>query len=417
MVKKYTKKKFRNLRVFFLFTSSKSTIVAHFKTYSSSIFKDSIAFEKVIGQKVTGGNEIKRLTNLYLSAVFFRRNKAIIKNLVENLFISLVLIAALAIPFITISFILKAPFHWWQNLITYVLSYALTGVNALLISRLITFVDNFQVKVGKPITELVGYFLLVSFTLELLILNWFDSILLKAVIVSSLLIIYGVVTLVILKFIFDNIVDLIFYSKKIQMTNALILEAAYGLRKMRWDEIIRDHLQRQKAIDEVERLASLIEIDYNSHIKARDKKLTKWKTETLKGIAEGLRNLKREIMIPTSSAVAELNKKFDEVFSKVAVNDIFGLAGHEVPASRVRKKSLVDFIKSFIVALSPLTIMILLKVYPVIELPHNYIQIGFFVTGLWALISLLIWFDPNLADKIATIKSANSLLKSNSTDK
>ena len=50
------------------------------------------------------------------------------------------------------------------------------------------------------------------------------------------------------------------------------------------------------------------------------------------------------------------------------------------------------------------------------EIPENYLHIGIVIGGLWLLISLLLWLDPNLADKINTVKSFRSVMKGSQSE-
>ncbi|MGJ8661859.1 MAG: hypothetical protein ACSHXL_07460, partial [Bacteroidota bacterium] len=77
-------------------------------------------------------------------------------------------------------------------------------------------------------------------------------------------------------------------------------------------------------------------------------------------------------------------------------------------------KSFVDGLRSFLVAILPFSLIMSIKAYAPNSIPADYIHFSLIISALWLVVSFLLWLDPNLADKISTIKSFRSVFKEDS---
>lgn len=413
MIKPYSENRLRWMVFFANIYLSRPTIKQAVADYKKKVSDEEKSFEEKLNH-INGldEKEVKRLKRYYKNAIIFRSNKSLRKEIAGS---------ATFLPGLVLLFILPIlyPLFFTKQAITvgdYILIYFganLLSIIILLISfGVFDFIKSVEIKIGKTISFLVKSIFILSicsmFFLKLeqlhIILNW--------IVLCTIYQAYLFIFLSTLDFIFIQIVDFRFYSKKLQLTEALIIESAFRLLNTNWFNSIRLNTKRQETLSELERLAGLIENDWSSHIKTGDEKTTKWKNDTFKGIAEGIRSLKKQIIRPDDQTSFELKSAFEGIFEKIVKYDIKGLVGAEVPAVRVHKQSKLKAFKSVLVAILPLLLAITLKLFKIEGIPENYIHIAISISGLWLIISVLLWLDPNLADKIATIKSARGLLKS-----
>ena len=217
--------------------------------------------------------------------------------------------------------------------------------------------------------------------------------------------------MLIIEYFIELLVDAYYFSNKVQITDALILESSYSLTLIQWNEAIKKRNLRQNALTEIERLAGLIEKDWSSHILPGDEKTNKWKNNTLIGIATSIRKNKRLVIIPSINTPNDLKGNFDLIFEKIIKHDIQGLIDEEVPVNRIKKKSRIELLQSFIVAILPLSIAFSLRYLPAGTIDTNYIHLSIIISALWLLLSALLWLDPNLADKISAVKSVKDVFK------
>ena len=414
MIKPITKKTLIFINVIFKISFTKSDIKSCSIQYIRDVTRGIRNFEFDIIQLGFTGND---LVKLYSTDVIFRSKKKFVKSVIENLLVNPFLLIILLTPFWLPYFFMDVKLGFFSYVGNYLISFFLAIVLGYVILNGFKFIQNFEVKIGKALTKMVQLLLLLSICSLVYFLIEFENSLIKVGVVSAYFVVYITILARIFEYIFAEIlVDIFYFSKKIQITDALIIESAYRLSKSNWAIIIKKRNLRQKTLLEIERLAGLIENDWSSHIIPGDEKTNSWKIKTLKGIAAGLRNLKREIIIPSAETPQYLQTTFDSIFEKILNHDIKGLIGAEVPAIRIKKKSKLKALQSLIVAIIPISIALALKNYPIIEIPENYLHIGIVIGGLWLLISLLLWLDPNLADKINTVKSFRSVMKGSQSE-
>jgi hypothetical protein len=417
ILKPYSKKRLRIINFLFKLSFVKKDIKELSKIYLKEIFVDISTFEeKLSSNSQMTIEEVKRLTKLFSSAVYFRQNKKFTKGVTDLITVNPFIILFFVSPFLIPLLFAEQDFSFWFFVLIYIISYLLTFLGLYLIISITKFVTNFEFRIGKILTRFFRILLILLICSTIYIPPLVTMSFFKWAIYASVFLIYTFIILKLIDYLLSVLTDIFFFSKKIQITDALIIESSFQLTTINWADAIKKRSKRQDAINEVERLANLIEYDWSAHIKAKDDKNTKWKNDTLMGIAEGIRSLKKKIMVPNTGSSIYLTTTFESIFQKVLTHDILSLVGAEVPATRIRKKSKYKIIKSLLVAIVPISIAIALKLYPIMDISENYINIAIVVAILWLLLSGLLWLDPNLADKIATLKSARGLMKSNNDD-
>lgn len=415
MIRPFTENRLRFINFFFNLSFSKNNFGESVLSYKKELDQGVINFKKKLIELHYKKDTVdfNSLTYQFKTAQTFRSNKKLVKyafNSVTALFLFLCLIIG---PFAFNYYILSNTKNPWLLILTCLISISLGTFILILIFRLNSFLSNFEIVLGKSITRLSRYLIFIAMAFSIVSFMGLSPGLLKNIIYTTYHFFYVIIGYWILRSCSEIAIDMYYFSKKIQITQSLIVESSYQLARTNWKENIKQNPRRQSALSEIERLACLIEKDWSNHIIPGDEKTNTWKNKKLKGIAEGLRSLKQDIIIPSENAPETLEATFNSIFQKILKHDIKGLIGAEVPVTKTLKKSKLKILQSFIVAILPLSVIIILKNYPLLEIPQHYFPIGFLICGGWFLISLLIWLDPNLADKISTAKSFRSVLKNN----
>ena len=417
MTKRYSTKKLSLTLQLFFWTISRQDLKQMGQNYIRTVNRDVYRFRlKLIKQNLFEEKEITRLTNLFSTAVYFRANKKFRKELADIVKRLPLLLSVILVPYCTVKIRSVNETSVWYFILIYISGYLTFGTFIFVFDKIFRFIDHFRVKIGKAYTELIAYCLIAGLAFLFYYIYQLETNVLNFSIMISIALLYVTLAIFIFSYLIKVFIDFRFYSKKILITDALIIESCYQLSRRNWKNAVKRRINRQNAINEIERLAVLIENDWSLHINGRDEKNNHWKNKTLEGISEGLRSIKRDIMIPSINTPAELKEKFESIFQKILLHDIVGLIGAEVPAIRIRKKSILKSFKSTLVAVIPLIVCVTFKIYSVKEIPENYVNSGLIISGLWFMISLLISLDPNLAHKLSTIKSSKELFKSNLED-
>lgn len=358
-------------------------------------------------------DEFISMIDLYETATNFRSNKKLIKALIEGFIVTPLLVLTIIIPGMMPSYFSEIKFGFWQFALIYLIS--IGGIFTIIsgILSVSNFIENFEVKIGKTLTRMIQLVSFLSFSSLAYYCFKMDDGFVRICLLSIYGMLFVAIIFSIINYVLSEIlVDAIFFSKKIQITDALIIESSFRLSQTNWSNAVKKRKERQMALVEIERLALLIEKDWSGHILPGDEKTNKWKVNTLKGIASSFRKIKRKIIIPSSETPLELEQKFNSIFHKIMIHDLQGLMDEEVPAARIRKRSFVSALQSFIVAILPIALALCIKLYASSIMDESYLHITLILSGLWLLISLLIWLDPNIADKISTVKSVRSMFNS-----
>lgn len=380
--------------------------------YNSEIRTGKLNFSKSILSFYPNNKiEAKKMLELYTKAIIFRSNKKLIKELLDLVLTNSLLFLVIIFPFLTTFFLFNNSISFINYFIIYLLSYTAGLLIANVLMPIIKFTGNIEIKIGKAVSGFIKFAILSSFCYSIVYFKEINDEVVKAIIYSTYALSYLFILFSIFTYIIEMIVDTLYYSNKIILTDELIIESAFRLSKVNWNDAIKKRSIRQNTIEEIERIARLIENDWSSHIMPGDEKTIKWKNETLQGIAAVLRSYKRDLIIPSTSTPKELENKFKVIFEKFLKHDIKGLINSDVPAFRVRKKSKFILIQSVFVAILPLIISLILWFYVPDLQSNNILQVGIIISVFWIIICILLWLDPNLGDKVATIKSVRELWK------
>jgi len=419
MIQPFSKTGLRAMNILFKLSISRSLVKSETMTYLQDVYQGNRFFgESIVSLGYApDSDDQKRLSKLYSQAVIFRSNKKLVKSFLGNLFLTPTILLMVFLPFGLPYLFFEHRLGFSSYLLTYLFTIICGILLAVLLHNLLDFVKNFNVKIGKALTKMLQAMILGSFcALFVFVLSTEEGIL-KA----SYLAIYGVTALILAYSIFEYIVsevsvDVFYYSRKIQITDALIIESAFRLSNVNWSKAVRNKILRQSALDEMERLSGLIEKDWSSHIIPGDERTNRYKIRTLTSIANRFRRFKRSLIIPSADSATELEMQFNSIFEKILRHDLQALIDAEVTALRLKKKSKFAGIQSVLVAILPVSTMLIIKNYFPAMFQENVLNIGIAVSGLWLLICILLWLDPNLADKVATIKSFREVMKGDNSE-
>ncbi|PZE17085.1 hypothetical protein DNU06_10095 [Putridiphycobacter roseus] len=360
--------------------------------------------------------ERKNLINLYEAAVLFRSNKKLRKKLFEIVIQNIGILSLFLTPFLLPILFFKEHFNIWEYILNYLLTILVSLVLVMVLIPLFSFITNFKIKIGRALSGFIKLILLIIACFSIYYFIDLKEGVLKGGILSAYTLFYIILLISSVTYFVHFLVDAVYFTDKIQLSDELIIESAYRLSKVEWNLAIKRRSVRQNTIDEIERLAGLIEKDWSSHILPGDERTDKWKIKTLNGIASSIRAYKRQLIIPSVKTPIELKAQFKNIFEKILKHDIKGLLDAEVPASRIRKKSKFAILHSIIVAALPISAGLIIKNYFPNLMEEGILNIGIAIGALWLLISVLLWLDPNLADKIATIRSFKDVIGSNNSD-
>ncbi|MBN8696709.1 MAG: hypothetical protein J0L87_09275 [Bacteroidetes bacterium] len=413
-MKPFSENSLKAFKLFSYLIASKKSIQVFIDEYNKVLNSSKQKFSKFIDKEAYYLDKPNkdRLIELYSTAVIFRSNKKFIKNIFDQIVYFLIIAGALLLPyFTTCYFYQNITFPWYKFLIIYSVAYLIVLLLGFVLINFFEIISKFEIKIGKALNNLIIFLLLGLFCYSG---YWFynSEFILLIGVFSGYVLLYLVIVLLVFSYILESIIDAYCYSNKIQITDALILESAYRLSLTNWNNAVKNKKTRQIALSEIERLSSLVEKDLSSHIVPGDEKTNKWKNNTLLGISTSIRKNKRKLIIPSINSPVELKAKFDLIFEKFLKNDFQGLVDSEVPVARIKKRSILGMLQSFIVAILPVSISFSMNYLPNGIIDSNYIHFATIIGCIWFLVSVLIWLDPNLSDKISAFKSVKDTLKS-----
>lgn len=353
---------------------------------------------------------------LITRAIRFRKQKALVKELLSSLLIPALTGASIIFP---IWFSCKTFSFCDAYGVIKLIGIALIGlVLSVLLALLFISVANYFTSIETRISRLgsrICSFLLIGLihTFAWFLFSKCDCIWVLIPFISCLglvIIIDGAFAIFVLS---QPLPDIYYYSKKVNLTDELILESSYTLASYNnWENIFRKKNRRNLVISEIERLATLIENDWSSHIKVGDERTEKWKQKTLKGIAYSIRKLKREVILPSPTSSQFLSDKFNILFEHILNHNLQGFLQEDIPAYRIKKKSVIDSIRRFIVAVLPFAGALSIYIYFPKFLPEDYKGLPVIIGTGWLILCLLLWLDPQIGEKIFILKSGKNLFSS-----
>ena len=332
MIKRYSENRLKRINFFSYFYFSWSVVKKLTMLYENEIDKENKSFHTKLNILKKGKqSEIQQLTKLFSTAILFRQNKKLRKEITTQFYLFICVIIIFLLPGIIFKFSSKLERTIGEFLLVYVFSVIVLITVGLITVGILNFISNFEVRIGKALKNLLETLFIAGIISLVNATDYMTDSLIKWSILSGLMMLYIVIAFSIFIFLTKAFIDFRFYSQKILITDALILESSFRLSNMNWPIVIRRRTQRQDALNELERLARLIENDWSLHLKTGDEKTTKWKNDTFKGIAEGIRSLKKQIIQPDPETPTQLKSAFEGIFQKIVNHDIKGLVGAEVP--------------------------------------------------------------------------------------
>ena len=382
----------------------------------SEIQTETRKFEEQVKSilKLNDQNYTVSLKSLFLRARRFRKQKALVKELISNICLFWFLIAVIVLPGVLIFFetSICERYAWYQLLGIWVLSAGLLFLGGWLTISIMEYVENIVGRITVLGDRIINFLLFgtVHFVAWLALdnlENWLTLTLLLTLI-TWLTITYSIILIYIFS---DTLPDAYYYSKKVNLTDELILEATYELaNKMDWGSVFRKRAQRNSALGDIERLARLLENDWSYHIKVGDETTETWKKNTLKAIAMSIRGLKREIILPSGNSAKQLKDKFNQLFASVLSHDLSAFKFDDLPAQRIKKRrGILDSIRRFIVAILPITASLIIYHEFSELLPSEYKGLPLIFSTGWLILCLLLWMDPQLGEKINILRSSKSI--------
>ncbi|HTF02637.1 MAG TPA: hypothetical protein VK826_01375 [Bacteroidia bacterium] len=378
------------------------------------IFQEQKRFQEFAVR--SGGNPdiAKEMAELLVKALRFRKRKAIIKKIASSLMFWPFMLTILLVPVLYATAVSPnyENLKGWSFTGATLVFFTAAILATFLIGTLANFISKLEVKIGRTFRMIIRFLLLLIPHFYLIYTSgnsdtwlWVGSVW----ICLMVCLVFDIAML--MQLLSDVLPDIYFYSQKIHLTDELILESIYGLSKTRnWSQIMRKRNRRNEKLHEIERLASLIEFDWNSHVVPRDSKNEKWRNTTTRGVANGIRRLKRELIFPGVKSEEVLRTRFQELFVHTLQHNLQGFIQENVPAHRIRKKSPFQVFQQFLIAVLPLVIGLGLCKYFSGIVPQEYQGVLLTVSIGWFIICVLMWLDPNLADKMTMVRRGRSLM-------
>lgn len=418
-MKQFSKKGLFRINILAKIFLMSGNVLSSSKEYIRNIDRSKRYFEKsLINLNIDSESEkYKMLVGQIETATIFRENKQLVKDLVRGLFFMPFILCVVVLPVAYPLFFMEKSFTISEYIFAYLLYVICLIINSVIFTFALDYFQNFEIRIGKFGVRLLGFFSFVILCLPLYGCDGLSETVFKASLVSSFLAVYGALGAFILGRLFGEfLVDFVFYSRKIRITKSLILDSAFRMAVIKWDECLDNGSYRSQAMIEMERFAKLIEIDMSSHIIPGDPITNKWKNESLSAKANGIRRYKKELIIPGAKSAEKLRGTFDKVFVNIVNNNWEALPSSTESLRNLHRKTFFAAVRSFIVATFPVGLFLCVNHFAPNSVNKSFWDIGLIVSVLWLIVSVLMWLDPSLADKLATMKSMRSMFKGGSGD-
>lgn len=362
----------------------------------------------------------KNIHELFARALRFRKKKGLIKEFISSfIIIPIILFSIIAPPIILKE--LNTNFRTKEIIPVILIALSGFGISLILIfffESIYSYFKNIKAKISGLILGIIAFVFWASLHASIILLynkcsSNFEYISVNTLLCMAILYDSSLITYLLI----EIIPDVYFFSQKINITDELIMESAFNLASEKnWGNVIRKRNQRNAILNEIERLAKLIENDWSNHIQTGDERNEKWKNKTLRGVAHGIRKTKQEIIIPRSDSPERLNKYFNDLLENLLTHNINWFLTEEVPSERLRKHSIIDSIKRIIVATLPLIVALCIYKFLPEFIPDDYKGLPIIIGSGWLIICLLIWLDPQIGDKISIARGGRNFFTSNKNE-
>lgn len=399
-----------NLITLFLYKMNKSKIIKS----SKELVDEGIKFNYYLLQNYPNLDieEREKYKEMFISAVRFRLMKRDVKKIVDSFTAMLFMLYLIFSPFI-IDWCF-GDFFCWSSIGILFFNFLGFLLSLLIIIPISQYLEMISIKVGSWISNLVAFL----FTVLLLIifyrfyplydLGFMYKLLLIIDLSLFVIIFFTIINLVLLK----SIVDIVMYSAKIRLTDELILESIWKLvdSTPRILTIVRKRNKRNELLENIENLAQLIQYDWANHVRPKDPRYSKWKQRTFAAVADDIRKLKKNVMFPNKSQLDILTHRFRHLLDCIITHDLIHLIPNEMPAYRIKRKSVIKIIQGILVAIIPMILTLLLYKEYCDYLPKDYQAMPIIIASGWLLLNLILWFDPNLGDKIKLLSRSGTFM-------
>lgn len=405
-----------NLITLFLYNYNKKQILKS----AQELVNEGLIFKNYLLVNYSGlKNEDKELyTEMFVSAVRFRFMKRDIKKIIDTFTGMLFMICLIICPFI-MDWYFGNKFNW-SSIGIVLLSFLGFIISMFILAPISQYLEMISIKVGNWISSLSAFL----FTVLLLIILYrfyplYDyNFLCKLFLIIGLsllgVIFFTIFNLIVLK----SIVDIVMYSAKIRLTDELILESVWKLvnSNTKIQTIVRKRNKRNELLLNIENLAQLIQYDWANHVRPKDPRYSKWKQRTFAAVADDIRKLKKSVMFPDKSQLDHLTNRFRHLLDCIITHDLCQLIPDEMPAYRIKKKSVLKIIKGILVAIIPIILTLLLYREYCDYLPKDYHAMPVIIASGWLLLNLVLWLDPNLGDKIKLLSRSSNFMSTINND-
>lgn len=418
-MKQKNTKSIRIITKLFKFSFLYSDLNKEGKRYVTGLQREEMIFDRCIRGKPQIEIDSKLvLKNLFKKALIFKYNKNWFKAIIETLMMTL--------SFYFIAFIpVLYPFLYFKQSLSigeYFISYVLAALSIYLVATVShsigAFIDRFISKLNPILIRLCGFTIqVVVCSIPAVFWNMHESVFKAGLLSGSIM--YTVVMCANVFWLFVELwIDFIYYSRKIQIADALIIESAFILTMIDWNKSINNNILKNRNMAEIERLAGLFENDLSEQLKPKDVETNKWKKDSFKLISDGLRRLKRKTILADAQTLENLRVKINEVFDCVLKNEYLTLIEILKQEGQDADKAASKFskIQSLLVAILPIIGIVAVHFISPDLLTGNVYNGALLISIFWLILSLMLWLDPGIAEKLSSLKTMKSIMNKNGGD-
>lgn len=413
-MKQFSKKKLVNLNILGKILFRSEDTLKTTQDYIRNIARSKRRFEdSLISMEFDPqSDDFKELVTRIETSTVFRENKRLTKGIVSEFFFVFFMSCLISLPIIFPLVFMGRIFDFWEYVFIYVIYAVVSTINVLIVTFMLDYYRNFEIRIGTIGVNILGFISFVLICLPLYACSGMSETVLKAGLVSSFWMLYCAFgAFLLIRFCGEFLIDFLYYSKKIRITNALILDSTFKIARAKWEECLVKTGYKRHLMIEIERLAKLIESDLASHIYTGDPATTKWKSELMLAKANGIRAFKKDLINPGPESASKLKKGFNQIYKNIVKNNWEALPEDMNAVLNMKKKNFWSALRSFLVAFLPVSLVLSVKYFSPNAVPSSSIEIGLIVGTLWLIVSALIWLDPNLTDKLSTMKSVRSVFR------
>lgn len=364
--------------------------------------KKCIADFKDISKSQISSSAIK-----FGKALRYKKKKQFIKDVTNALLVNLILALLVCMPIFSV---ILSNNHWSFILKIWVVYAIILIILLSLLTKVTAFIQIVLDKSSRTIKTILAFFLWVF--LCFVSYNYYQKSDYLSILFFSIATSINILQTIsyLNYFIVEPLIDLFMYKGKIVNIQYLILESAFNLNNKDISiNLLKNNKYKNGLIEDLEKLASMIENEWPSEIITYDSNTHKWKQKTFQSIAISIRKKKRLIIIPSKANLTELKTHFNSYLINIINNDWQSFINEDIPSERIKKKSITRLIKSVVITFLPICTYITIEYFCPQIIPEHFKQITLLFAIIWLAMNILLWLDPNLLDKLSAAKTAKSL--------